>query len=65
MSEQSTAPRPPMNGRKTKKTGGGISWRLPLLYALPFALLALAASLIWGGEIRSLIQIVVKLVVKA
>ena len=40
-------------------------WKLPLAYVLPFLILAAAFLLIWGRDIRDLIQVALKLVVNA
>ncbi len=40
-------------------------WKLPLLYALPFVVILAVFVLIWGRDIRDLIQVAVKLVVNA
>ncbi len=65
MSEQVTTS--PSLPKEEKRKGGlrGLPWGLPLLYALPFLVLGAAAALKWGREIRNLIQVLVKLVVRA
>ncbi len=56
----------PVSGKRTGKGGKGkFAWHLPLIYALIFAALVATAVLMWGKDIRNIIQVLVKLVVKA
>ncbi len=48
-----------------RKSRRKISWWVVLVYTLPFAALAAAAAVIRGRDIRNLIQVLIKLVVKA
>ncbi len=66
MSEQMEKnPSPAETEKAPRKSGGKISWWLPLVYALPFAALGITAAVLWGRDIRNLIQVLIKLVVKA
>ncbi len=66
MSEQmEKAPSRTGEEKAPRKNGGKISWWLVLAYTLPFAALGAAAAVIRGREIRNLIQVLIKLVVKA
>ncbi len=66
MSERSMHASSPLGEEKaSRKRKGKISWWLPLIYALPFAAAGAAAALLWGRDIRNLIQVLIKLVVKA
>ncbi len=51
--------------KASRKNKRKIPWWLPLVYALPFAAAGAVAALLWGRDIRNLIQVLIKLVVKA